>query len=85
MIVNNKNVKVLREGEIKEIDIINVKDENIFGGNSRIHTSIYIEARKHYDSVPLKDDGYIDYDDMINYILEKFESDPSFAQNISNQ
>ena len=29
--------------------------------------------------------SYIDYDDMINYILEKFESDPSFAQNISNQ
>ena len=29
--------------------------------------------------------GYIDYDDMINYILEKFEADPSFAQNISNQ
>ena len=29
--------------------------------------------------------SYIDYDDMINYILEKFESDPSFAQSISNQ
>ena len=29
--------------------------------------------------------GYIDYDDMINYILEKFEADPSFVQNISNQ
>lgn len=29
--------------------------------------------------------GYIDYDDMINYILEKFETSPSFAQKISNQ
>ncbi len=29
--------------------------------------------------------GYIDYDDMINYILEKFEADASFAQKISNQ
>ena len=28
---------------------------------------------------------YIDYDDMINYILEKFETDPSFAEQISNQ
>ena len=29
--------------------------------------------------------GYIDYDDMINFILEKFENDPSFAEEISNQ
>ena len=29
--------------------------------------------------------GYIDYDDMINYILEKFEADPVFAGQISNQ
>ena len=29
--------------------------------------------------------GYIDYDDMINYILEKFEADSSFAEKISNQ
>jgi len=29
--------------------------------------------------------GYIDYDDMINYILEKFEIDSIFAQEISNQ
>ncbi len=29
--------------------------------------------------------GYIDYDDMINYILEKFEADSVFAQKISNQ
>jgi len=29
--------------------------------------------------------GYIDYDDMINYILEKFEDDPAFAMKISNQ
>lgn len=29
--------------------------------------------------------SYIDYDDMINYILEKFESDPIFAEKISNQ
>lgn len=27
--------------------------------------------------------GYIDYDDMINYILEKFEADPVFAETIS--
>ena len=30
-------------------------------------------------------EGYIDYDDMINYILEKFEIDPVFTQKISNQ
>lgn len=29
--------------------------------------------------------GYIDYDDMINYILEKFEMAPDFAERISNQ
>lgn len=29
--------------------------------------------------------GYIDYDDMINYILEKFENAPNFAEKISNQ
>ena len=29
--------------------------------------------------------GYIDYDDMINYILEKFENAPDFAEKISNQ
>lgn len=29
--------------------------------------------------------GYIDYDDMINYILEKFEMSPDFAEKISNQ
>ena len=29
--------------------------------------------------------GYIDYDDMINYILEKFEMSPDFAEKISRQ
>ena len=29
--------------------------------------------------------GYIDYDDMINYILEKFEMSSDFAEKISNQ
>ena len=29
--------------------------------------------------------GYIDYDDMINFILEKFEADPKFVEEISNQ
>ena len=60
--LKTEDVKIIGDTDANIKYTVEVKSENIFGGSENIHTSIYVTATKHVASVPLKNDGYIDYD-----------------------
>ncbi len=94
-----KNIKVNPDWEPELIRLKNLLDEKLKNGETRVRTlEGNIEAQKHkiaqakelwdfYElyQAKMEEHRYLDFNDMINMVLAKFEESPAFLDKIANQ